>query len=128
MRENFEYDENSINSISSYNKSPYNIDPPKRNFFKEQSTFNQENNTTNFESSMNSFTKIPSNNKTNYYNQYYQQSNFKSPSNVYHENRNMNNYFPEEENKGYKRNLTINEFIPENTTTWNKILDFFFSW
>ena len=38
MRENFEYDENSINSISSYNKSPYNIDPPKRNFFKEQST------------------------------------------------------------------------------------------
>ena len=110
MRENFEYDENSINSISSYNKSPYNIEPPKRNFFKEQSTFNQENNT------------------TNYYNQYYQQSNFKSPSNIYYENRNMNNYFPEEENKGYKRNLTINEFIPENTTTWNKILDFFFSW
>ena len=125
MRENFQDDNESISSFSSHNNSPHIFEPSKKKLLNEANSLNKANNTTNFESDNNSITKIPNFNRINYYNQ---PRNYKSPLMFNNENNTIYNSFPEQEIKGYKRNLTIDEFIPANTTTWNKIIDFFFNW
>ena len=131
MREDYNDDNYSINSNSSQ-RSPhmYNERILKRNYGPYFSNFennmtnnsNLENNTTNFESNNNNlFTKIPTRNAQLNQNRQRNYNQYNLPSINYNSNLDNNNI-------GYKRNLPINEFIPKNSTTWNKIIDFFFNW
>ena len=109
MKENFSDDNYSINSYSSKN-SPY---MEKDKLLKK----NYDSHFSNFENN------IPNNSRNVQLNHNRQRNNnlYNSPSINYNSNLDDNNI-------GYKRNLPINEFIPKNSTTWNKIIDFFFNW
>ncbi len=131
MREDYNDDNYSINSNSSQ-RSPYmdkeriskrNYNPYFSNFENNMTNnSNLENNTTNFESNNNIlYTKIPTRNAQLNQNRQRNNNQYNSPSINYNSNLDYNNI-------GYKRNLPINEFIPKNSTTWNKIIDFFFNW
>ena len=90
MRENFDDDNYSISSNSSYNKSPYmnNEREYKRNYNSHFSNYennmnnisNLANNTTNFESNNISFTKIPKRNIISNYNIQKNNNQYNSPS------------------------------------------------
>ena len=131
MREDYNDDNYSINSNSSQ-RSPYmdkeriskrNYNPYFSNFENNMTNnSNLENNTTNFESNNNIlYTKIPTRKAQLNQNRQRNNNQYNSPSINYNSNLDYNNI-------GYKRNLPINEFIPKNSTTWNKIIDFFFNW
>ena len=123
MKENFQDDNNSISSISSYNN--YILDKEKDSMNKSLQTnvFPQENsNINNFELGNNIFTQLPNIMKPKNFTKKNKMSSVSSSCSLNGDKYSLNSM--EEE----KRNFIVNDFIPINTTIWNKTIDFFVNW
>lgn len=123
MKENFQDDNNSISSISSYNNSILDKEKDSMNKSLQTNVFPQENsNINNFELGNNTFTQLPNIMKPKNFTKKNKMSSVSSSCSLNGDKYSLNSM--EEE----KRNFIVNDFIPINTTIWNKTIDFFVNW
>ena len=123
MKENFQDDNNSISSISSYNNSILDKEKDSMNKSLQTNVFPQENsNINNFELGNNIFTQLPNIMKPKNFTKKNKMSSVSSSCSLNGDKYSLNSM--EEE----KRNFIVNDFIPINTTIWNKTIDFFVNW
>lgn len=123
MKENFQDDNNSISSISSYNNSILDKEKDSINKSLQTNVSPQENsNINNFELGNNIFTQLPNIMKPKNFTKKNKMSSVSSSCSLNGDKYSLNSM--EEE----KRNFIVNDFIPINTTIWNKTIDFFVNW
>ena len=123
MKENFQDDNNSISSISSYNNSILDKEKDSINKSLQTNLSPQENsNINNFELGNNTFTQLPNIMKPKNFTKKNKMSSVSSSCSLNGDKYSLNSM--EEE----KRNFIVNDFIPINTTIWNKTIDFFVNW
>lgn len=123
MKENFQDDNNSISSISSYNNSILDKEKDSINKSLQTNLSPQENsNINNFELGNNIFTQLPNIMKPKNFTKKNKMSSVSSSCSLNGDKYSLNSM--EEE----KRNFIVNDFIPINTTIWNKTIDFFVNW
>jgi hypothetical protein len=123
MKENFQDDNNSISSISSYNNSILDKEKDSINKSLQTNVSPQENsNINNFELGNNTFTQLPNIMKPKNFTKKNKMSSVSSSCSLNGDKYSLNSM--EEE----KRNFIVNDFIPINTTIWNKTIDFFVNW
>lgn len=123
MKENFQDDNNSISSISSYNNSILDKEKDSINKSLQTNVSPQENsNINNFELGNNTFTQLPNIMKPRNFTKKNKMSSVSSSCSLNGDKYSLNSM--EEE----KRNFIVNDFIPINTTIWNKTIDFFVNW
>ena len=123
MKENFQDDNNSISSISSDNNSILDKEKDSMNKSLQTNVFPQENsNINNFELGNNTFTQLPNIMKPKNFTKKNKMSSVSSSCSLNGDKYSLNSM--EEE----KRNFIVNDFIPINTTIWNKTIDFFVNW
>ena len=123
MKENFQDDNNSISSVSSYNNSILDKEKDSINKSLQTNLSPQENsNINNFELGNNIFTQLPNIMKPKNFTKKNKMSSVSSSCSLNGDKYSLNSM--EEE----KRNFIVNDFIPINTTIWNKTIDFFVNW
>jgi hypothetical protein len=123
MKENFQDDNNSISSISSDNNSILDKEKDSINKSLQTNVSPQENsNINNFELGNNTFTQLPNIMKPKNFTKKNKMSSVSSSCSLNGDKYSLNSM--EEE----KRNFIVNDFIPINTTIWNKTIDFFVNW
>jgi hypothetical protein len=123
MKENFQDDNNSIRSISSYNNSILDKEKDSINKSLQTNLSPQENNNiNNLELGNITFTQLPNIKKPKNFTKKNKMSSVSSSCSLNGDKYSLNSM--EEE----KRNFIVNDFIPINTTIWNKTIDFFVNW